>query len=69
MKTGFFDVVFECNAHRECEKCLYINEICNKFGSCFDNRTPSGVWKSVTNFEDLTEYVNKWREYNGETTK
>ena len=65
--VSFFEITFECNAVAfECSKCGYASE-CGKFISCF-GCIPKIQWSMVTSFDDLTECLNKWGEYNNGKT-
>lgn len=68
MKSGFFEIIFECNGRDDCHGC-YAWDACAKFQVCFDATTPCQLWRHVTNFESLIEYVNRWWEYNEQTVK
>ena len=67
MYISFFDICFECNEiSPDCEFCKYNTE-CRKFYECFGH-VPKILWSTVTSFDYLLNYVNKWREYNNGTT-
>lgn len=63
---GFPDIIFECNSRYKCEGCRYRKECYNKFQRSFDEALPSELWRSVTRFETLINYVNEWSEYQNE---
>lgn len=67
MYVSFFEICFECNEiSPDCEFCKYNSE-CGNFYECF-GYVPKFLWSQVTSFDDLINYVNKWREYNNGTT-
>lgn len=66
MDKSFFDICIECNEIFDCEFCKY-NAECGNFMECFGN-IPKIIWSTVTSFDDLINYVNKWREYNNGTS-
>lgn len=68
MKSGFFEIIFECNGRDGCHGCD-ARDVCMKFQACFDTAIPCQLWRDVTNFESLIEYVNRWWEYNEQTVK
>lgn len=68
MKEGFFEIIFECNGRTGCYGCN-ARDSCAKFQVCFDATIPCKLWRKVTNFESLIEYVNRWMEYNEQTVK
>lgn len=68
MKSGFFEIIFECNGRDGCYGCDAWDD-CAKFQACFDAISPCQLWRNVTNFESLIEYVNKWWEYNEQIVK
>ena len=67
MNVGFFDIVFECNSLGKCINCKYREE-CKLFQRCFEGDIPSEVWRSVSCFDYLIQYVNDWGEYQNEQT-
>lgn len=67
MYISFFEICSECNEFsHDCEFCKY-NAECEKFIECFGD-IPRYIWSTVTSFDDLFNYVNKWREYNNGTS-
>ena len=49
---------FECNSLWKCINCKHREE-CKLFQRCFEGAIPSEVWRSVSCFDYLIQYVNE----------
>lgn len=64
---NYCDICFTCNDTEFCYLCNQ-SEICFEFKKCFDH-IPCIMWGEMSSFDDILRCVEKWREYNGQTTK
>lgn len=64
---NYCELCFKCNGTRNCIICEILDE-CVKFQECF-GRIPSAMWGSNVNFDEIIDCIEKWRLYNGQTTK
>jgi hypothetical protein len=64
---NYCDICFTCNGTESCHLCNQ-SDICSEFKKCFDNK-PYIMWGEMASFDDILICVEKWRLYNGQTTK
>lgn len=64
---NYCDICFTCNETENCQSCSQ-TEICSEFKKCFDHK-PNIKWGGMTSFDEIQRSVEKWREYNEQTTK